>query len=179
MKDNSSYWREFVDEASGYPCVIRRLPLGGSHLSSGRWCAYVGVDPNHPILDHGDDVPDWIHSNVRGGVTFVGSLGSEFDERVWVGMDFSHSFDFDRNFDPIHHSESFVCAEVKRLAHTLMVGRYGEGAPYLDLPECPDGRFAPGFVKAVTSREGDREFFVLMKGEGQTVRFEGRNWFAT
>lgn len=61
------YWEnepdkvQWLDEASGLPCLIVRGPLGA-------WCGYVGVPEGHP--KHGQEYDD-VGADVHGGLTFA------------------------------------------------------------------------------------------------------------
>lgn len=124
---------QWLDEASGLPCLIVRGP-------SGALCGYVGVPSNHPL--HGKDY-DQAHSaadiEVHGGLTFAGSCHhtpdntsichipeeGEPDDVWWLGFDCAHSGDvspaYDR-FARIHDSYKnirYVTNEVQSLARQL------------------------------------------------------------
>lgn len=97
---------QWVDEATGLPCLIVRNRLGAL-------CGYVGVSAGHPFFEKGyDDVPVDVH----GGLTFSGKcqpepIGDVLDrrdpeERVchvvdpgeddnvwWLGFDTAHMND--------------------------------------------------------------------------------------
>jgi hypothetical protein len=87
---------EWRDEATGYPCLIVRGPVGSL-------CGYVGVPPEHPC--HGKpygEVDGQV--NAHGGLTFSNScqeggdichvpLPGEPAEVWWFGFDCAHSGD--------------------------------------------------------------------------------------
>ena len=91
---------QFVDEATGLPCLIVRNNLGAL-------CGYVGVDKNHPYYGKGyDDVPC---TSAHGGLTFAGHCqktdneyegichkveDGEDDKVWWLGFDCAHYQDF-------------------------------------------------------------------------------------
>src|SRR5262252_7143826 len=94
--------RQWADEATGYPCLIVRAPLG--HL-----CGYGGVPPGHPCYrrDYGDDHLGG--ADVHGGLTFAGPCmkgvpqdhavchcpdPGESDDVWWLGFDCAHGYDF-------------------------------------------------------------------------------------
>ncbi len=94
---------EWRDEATGYPCLIVRGPMGA-------WCGYVGVPPEHPWhgkhyngdhdIDRDDAPADHVH--VHGGLTYsdqcAGSIchvarPGEPEHVWWFGFDCAHSGD--------------------------------------------------------------------------------------
>jgi hypothetical protein len=90
----------WTDDETGYPCMIRRGPMGA-------WCGYVGVTEEHPAFgkDYSDlyDEGDWPNE-----LTFAGPCDDEGDEATavchipapgesdkvwWFGFDNGHAFD--------------------------------------------------------------------------------------
>lgn len=55
---------EWIDEATGYPCLVIR------HFLTGNLCGYVAVPPGHPLhgLAYQDDAVDGL--NVHNGITY-------------------------------------------------------------------------------------------------------------
>lgn len=109
---------QWMDEATGLPCLVHRGP-------SGSLCGYVGVSEGHPAFEKeydsvecGENGPD-----VHGGLTFssfcaetVGENGRGIchlvepgePERVWwLGFDCAHSGDF----CPEHGSRGGIFAQ--------------------------------------------------------------------
>lgn len=92
--DNEPDRREWRDETTGYPCLIRRGSLGA-------WCGYVAVPPGHPM--HGKDYND-CPVEVHGGLTFAEFCSPSEDETAichtpepgepdnvfWFGFDCAH-----------------------------------------------------------------------------------------
>lgn len=102
--------QQYTDEATGYPCLIVRVPWSG-HL-----CGYVGVPEGHPAygLDYddasalGEADEDGYHSlRVHGGLTFAGPCQEGQEEQGichvpqpgqpdkvwWLGFDAAHAWD--------------------------------------------------------------------------------------
>ena len=89
--------RQWLDEESGYPCLILRNPIGVL-------CGYVGVQPSHPAYGkhfHVVDVDLRVHggvtfacngSHVPGGVYHEVELG-ESDDVYWLGFHCGHMGD--------------------------------------------------------------------------------------
>lgn len=127
---------QWTDEATGYPCLIKRAPVTGA------LCGYVGIPPGHPshggTAGWGDEKTD--HLEVHGGVTY----GAECDDDPqlgichipepgtpdhlwWIGFDCAHGWDcspaleartgctFGEPYKDVH----FVRAEVLSLARQL------------------------------------------------------------
>lgn len=112
---------QFVDEATGLPCLIVRGP-------SGALCGYVGVSLGHPYFEKGyselpgagwdDDIDDPRHIRVHGGLTYadhcqqqvegdrdVEAAGichvvedGEDDNVWWFGFDCAHACDLTPKF---------------------------------------------------------------------------------
>ena len=83
---------EWRDEATGYPCLVVRGPMGSL-------CGYVGVPEGHPA--HGKDY-DSVGAHAHGGLTFSDTCGGnichvpqpgESDHVWWLGFDCAHSGD--------------------------------------------------------------------------------------
>lgn len=95
--------KQWRDEATGLPCMIRRGPLGS-------WCGYVGIeDPDHPWFGKDSGAPG-VEVEVHGGLTFSsfcqehgeGEEGhvichvvedGEVDRVWWLGFDTAHGWD--------------------------------------------------------------------------------------
>lgn len=100
---------QWIDEETGYDCLIVRGPLGAL-------CGYVGVPPEHQC--HGvdydrvraaeEDEDGWSYIDVHGGLTYAGSCNDEAEECKgichvplpgrphdvwWLGFDCAHSMD--------------------------------------------------------------------------------------
>jgi hypothetical protein len=130
--------KQWIDEATGLPCLIVRGP-------SGALCGYVGVPKSHPFygLDYSakqhengtcEDGEDYcfhyrINVDVHGGLTFADKCQpgenergichivepGEDDDAWWLGFDCAHSGD--------------LCP-----AHSFRSGFGGYGEYYRDLP---------------------------------------------
>lgn len=95
--------KQWLDETTNLPCMIRRGP-------SGAWCGYVGIDKSHPWFERcysEDEVENTI--DVHGCLTFAGKckveMGTETgichiveeneDDNVWwFGFDCAHGMDY-------------------------------------------------------------------------------------
>ncbi len=97
----------WVDEETGYHCIIRRNP------EIGILCGYVGVDGKHPL--HGKDKYDF-EIECHGGLTYSDSCDSGIpksfwseypichkadsnDEAWWFGFDCGHGFDLSPSYN--------------------------------------------------------------------------------
>jgi hypothetical protein len=91
---------QWVDEATGLPCLAKR------HPRSGHWCGYVGVSEGHAAFGKGYD-DDAVDVRVHGGLTFAsfceGEPGrgichlpepGEPDRVWWIGFDCHHAWDY-------------------------------------------------------------------------------------
>lgn len=121
---------QWADEATGYPCLLKRSPLGAL-------CGYVGVPEGHPW--HGADY-DAVepYPDVHGGLTYA-SLCQEGpeDETIchvpapgepeplwWLGFDCAHSGDlmpaerhyFDGELYGTYQTAQYVKDQCARLA---------------------------------------------------------------
>lgn len=93
-------------EHQGLPCILLRQP------SSGHWCGYVGVPPEHPAFgkapryydDEGKELPPNPTNDldVHGGITYTEHCAGavchvpkpgEDDRRWWLGFDCAHAYD--------------------------------------------------------------------------------------
>jgi hypothetical protein len=129
--------RQWVDEATGLPCLIVRNDMGGL-------CGYVGVADGHPLFgkQYGD-----VDIEVHGGLTFSDFCDEQAEEcsaichvvepgendRVWwLGFDCSHTWDLSpaaaardraRGWRPIgretYRDIAYVQAECASLARQL------------------------------------------------------------
>lgn len=123
---------QWMDEKSGYPCLIVRNHKGGGHL-----CGYVGVPTSHPLHGKDYETPD---VSVHGGLTFADKCQGktdgichevaegEPDNVWWFGFDCAHSGDlspyYDSKYQLCRAVESYkdigyVRAETLRLAAQL------------------------------------------------------------
>ncbi len=121
--------RQWVDEATGLPCLIVRGPLGAL-------CGYVGVSEGHPY--YGKEY-DCVDADCHGGLTFAGHCcpspegegrgichvveDGDDDNVWWLGFDCAHSGDvspkYEREGDCWHSSYKgfrYVELEVAGLA---------------------------------------------------------------
>lgn len=131
--------RQWLDDATGLPCMIRRSP------SFGGWCGYAGVPRGHQL--HGVGYDDGaLDLDVHGGVTFAGecrpgdaataichvSDEGEPDDVWWFGFDCGHAFDFSPAYnarqqdngwsselDEVYRNQAYVTAETLKLAQQL------------------------------------------------------------
>lgn len=127
--------RQWVDEATGLPCLIVR---GGG----GALCGYVGISQGHPLFEK-----DWSDVDVdldcHGGLTFANHCcphpdnegrgvchvveAGDDDNVWWLGFDCAHSGDISPKYDKDYHGEWFasykqigyVTNEVRSLAGQL------------------------------------------------------------
>ena len=132
--------RQWLDAATGYPCLIRRAP------KTGALCGYVGVPESHPLfsVDYGD--PRVVDILVHGGVTFADSCDDDEDEGIgichrpgsdesdvvwWLGFDCAHGGDLlpacrphgwfvSRSPGSTYRDFEYVTHEVERLAAQLL-----------------------------------------------------------
>lgn len=96
--DNEPDKAQWIDEATGLPCLVNRT-------ESGHLCGYVGVSASHPL--HGKDYND-ADVEVHGGLTFADFCqphktpdrgichlveDGEDDKVWWLGFDCAHSGD--------------------------------------------------------------------------------------
>jgi hypothetical protein len=96
--DNEPDRIEWIDEATGQPCLMRRNGWGA-------WCGYTAVNPGHPL--HGVDYSElWERHDpqldVHGGITYTAFCHGEIchipqpgepDDVFWWGFDCAHGFD--------------------------------------------------------------------------------------
>jgi hypothetical protein len=90
---------QFVDAATGLPCLIVRNRFGAL-------CGYVGVSKGHPYYGKVYDDPD---VSVHGGLTFADFCDPKGDEAksichkvepgeddqvYWLGFDMAHAYDY-------------------------------------------------------------------------------------
>lgn len=92
---------EWVDETTGYPCLVKRNQFGV-------WCGYVAVPPGHPLHGGGAETPD---VSVHGGLTYAAPCQAhgpddadlaichvpdpgQPDDVWWFGFDCGHCFDY-------------------------------------------------------------------------------------
>ena len=136
---------QWLDEATGYPCMIRR----GTDFG-GFWCGYVGIPKSHP--DHGKGYDDTeTGPRVHGGLTFADKCShgdeataichvvepGEDDDVWWFGFDCGHAWDHMparaafyrahkidispvlRDKVEVYRDQAYVTAEVESLARQL------------------------------------------------------------
>ena len=124
--------RQWIDEATGLPCLIVRGPSGGL-------CGYVGVARSHPDYGRGyDDVEVEVHGgltfankcqpNAERGICHVVAEGED-DDVWWLGFDCAHSGDQTPAYDwrwrelrrewETYKAIGYVEAETRRLAAQL------------------------------------------------------------
>jgi hypothetical protein len=122
---------QWVDSATGLPCLILRNHLGAL-------CGYAGVYPGHPWK--GLDYDDYkVSVDVHGGLTFSDSCAHSKDEAFgichvpepgtsddvwWFGFDCLHCFDHipgtDREREgSVYRDAQYVAAQVTQLAAQL------------------------------------------------------------
>lgn len=77
---------DWVDEHTGYECMIRR------GITSGALCGYVRVPYGHPCfpVDYHDAFD---RVQVHGGLTFSGAWNDDAMD-WWLGFDCAHHFDY-------------------------------------------------------------------------------------
>lgn len=130
---------QFADEATGYPCLIKRNAVGAL-------CGYVGVAEGHPAFMKDYDHELVIGLEVHGGLTYS-DLGQHMDmpskgichlpeegepDTVWwLGFDCAHAWDYapgwtssigrelDLGDDTAYRDVPFVRAECAKLAAQL------------------------------------------------------------
>lgn len=103
---------QWVDEATGLPCMIHRNRFGA-------WCGYVGIGPDHPFYNKPCDDPD-IDLSVHGGLNYADGCDPDFDPATgqgichipepgepdnvwWFGFDCSHAFDLAPGLNALLH----------------------------------------------------------------------------
>lgn len=130
--------KQWLDTATGYPCLIVR-----NHL--GTLCGYVGVSEKHPCYQSKYDSPN---IEVHGGLTFAGHCSPNADETKhichktddednvwWLGFDCHHLCDlapamesmlssmprayFEYRSEDIYRDFEYVTNEVQDLAKQL------------------------------------------------------------
>ena len=135
--------KQFVDEATGSPCLATGLPCLIVRNPMGALCGYVGVPEGHPFYEKDYDE---VEASVHGGLTFA-SFCQEVDNPCegvchlveegepdnvwWLGFDCNHAGDIapgmhsrlpsylkilDRSFEESYKDMTYVEAEVKELA---------------------------------------------------------------
>lgn len=118
---------QFVDGASGLPCLIVRNSFGAL-------CGYVGVDSSHTL--HGQHY-DFVDADVHGGLTFSGACRHDPDEHGichvpapgepddvwWFGFDCAHYGDLCPQISLVMPGEyrdwAYVKSECAKLAAQL------------------------------------------------------------
>lgn len=137
--DNEPDKRQWMDDATGFPCLIVRGPLGAL-------CGYVGVSREHPLYEVKVDIDgEWPLQplQIHGGITFTGHCRTgdecqsichrvdeaEDDNVWWLGFDCCHSGDLFPKCDSVlyelfsqhdsYRDIAYVMHEVKDLAQQL------------------------------------------------------------
>jgi len=116
----------WLDNDTGYPCMIVRSPVTGS------LCGYVGINshqPRHPDFQkHYETLSD---IDVHGGLTFSNWRDERFEDKSiwWFGFDCAHLYDRSPameahmpsiNFEGcIYRDLPYVISEVAKLAAQL------------------------------------------------------------
>jgi hypothetical protein len=131
--DNEPDKMQWVDEATGRPCLVVRNPLGAL-------CGYVGVPPSHPL--HGKHYHEVdLKEGVHGGLTFSDRCNpgeredtgichlpepGEPDDVWWFGFDCSHGWDITPGMqmtmsfpDVVYRTFEYVRRECAALAAQL------------------------------------------------------------
>ncbi len=129
--DNESDKMQFIDEETGYTCLIVRVNHHGA------LCGYVGVHEGHPTFEKDYDS---VNAKVHGGLTFSGhcqkgkaeAMGvchvpekGETDNIWWLGFDCAHAYDvcpgYNWNVDEssVYRDVGYVKNEIKQLARQL------------------------------------------------------------
>ena len=118
--DNEPDKRQWQDEATGLPCMVRRVP------NKGFLCGYVGVHEGHPLFEQGWDSPAE-GLRAHGGLNYFSfcndnggeELGichvvepGENDRVWWLGFDCAHGLDFAPG--ERHFYESLGCTIPRR-----------------------------------------------------------------
>lgn len=108
--------RQWVDENTGLPCMVRR---GGQ----GAWCGYVGVSEGHPLFEKGH-YDDYNAIVVHGGVTFMDHCSNEDeparaichivepgenDNVWWIGFDCNHGGDIAPETEHLYKTLNLPC----------------------------------------------------------------------
>lgn len=124
----------WTDPATGYPCIIRRNPVGA-------WCGYVGVPPGHPYHGKGYNEIDYEEIDIHGGLTYAAGCDDDPangichipppgqpDDVWWFGFDCAHAGDITPGTlryyrspiaDDVYRDLDYVAAETTRLAAQL------------------------------------------------------------
>lgn len=124
---------EWIDEATGQPCLMRRNGFGV-------WCGYTAVNPGHPL--HGVSYTelwdnDTISLDVHGGITYTDFCADEIchvpqpgepDDVFWWGFDCGHYYDtapgmVAKGYPPypnsVYRDVAYVREQVTHLARQL------------------------------------------------------------
>lgn len=125
--DNELDRKQWLDEATGLPCLITRTEETG-HL-----CGYVGVPKSHPLFEKDFYQPD---VSVHGGLTYSAHCQGhichvveegEDDNIWWFGFDAMHGGDLMPRMSgsrwvfgtPVYRDWSYMEREVLDLANQL------------------------------------------------------------
>ena len=131
--------KQWLDEETGYPCLIHRAPMGAL-------CGYVGVSKAHPLYGIGyenfwfDESHSNVDIDVHGGLTYsdfgmdtaesgrgIGHLTEDEDKIWWFGFDCAHLHDFipgllggrvcygESSYKPLAYVETHVKSLAKQL----------------------------------------------------------------
>ncbi len=121
--------KQWADQETGLPCMIRRNSLGA-------WCGYVGVEEGHPAYL---ELFDRVDADVHCGLTYSNFCDNDADEASgichvaekqvwWLGFDCAHAWDLVPAFKKLneHHpttdiyrTQAYVEAECRDLAKQL------------------------------------------------------------
>lgn len=111
--------RQWIDEATGLPCLIVRNHMGAL-------CGYVGVSAGHPWFEKPYQAVD-NHVRVHGGLTYSNHCqegichvveDGEDDNVWWIGFDCAHAGDLwpGHGLGEIYRDMAYVTAECASLA---------------------------------------------------------------
>jgi hypothetical protein len=128
---------QWVDDATGYDCLIVRGPMGAL-------CGYVGVPPGHPChgADYADIKGDGGYIEVHGGLTYADACDERAEEGAgichvpfpgrpgdvwWFGFDCGHSYDLAPRSEAFsgetYRTVEYVRREASALAGQLVTAR--------------------------------------------------------
>lgn len=96
---------EWIDEATGYPCLAKRA------MTHGAWCGYVGIPREHNC--YGKNIYDLdLNIDVHGGLTYGAECDGNLetgichkadkDDVFWYGFDCAHYCDFEPAIEAMH-----------------------------------------------------------------------------
>lgn len=123
--DNEGDAQGWIDEETGYWCLIHRSQVTGS-LNG-----YVAVTEGHPYYGHEGDDENLIYSDVHGGITFSSTIGFIQELKLpkdfwWIGFDGGHAGDILPAFpmepygtEDDYRNFAFMEEECRKLAREL------------------------------------------------------------